>query len=444
MATNQINHVIQGLRKAFLLQHGAEQTDKQLLDRFINHREGAPLEMLVRRHGLMVWGVCRRLLPNHQDAEDAFQATFLVLVRKATSIVPREMVGNWLYGVANQTALKVRAATARRGSRERQVTDMPEPTLEPDLWDDLEAVLDRELSRLPDRYRAAIILCDLEGKTRKEAARQLGCPEGTVASRLATARKLLAKRLARHGLVVSAGALAATFSRNAAATTVPNSVVSSSINIGALVTAGGAAGAGLVSRGVAALVEGVIKTMLLRRLLKGTMVLLVTGMIALSCGVLVGEQQEGLPDGVREKPRSNRAEATKERPSLKTGNKSPRNEKLLISGRVDGPGGKPVAQARVVVLGAVQRPHRGRVGEERHEAVAEGRADKAGRFRIEVERAKVKRCWFLQALASAPGFGLGWRDLRKDAVQSDVVLRLPAEQVIRGRLIDLAGRPVKG
>src|SRR5262249_42119168 len=157
----------------------------------------------------------------------------------------------------------------------------------PDLWDDLEAVLDRELSRLPDRYRAAVILCDLEGKTRKEAARQLGCPEGTVASRLATARKMLAKRLARHGLVVSAGALAAALSRSAAAA-VPNSVVSSSINIGALVMAGGAAGAGVVSRGVAALVEGVIKTMLLRRLLKGTMVLLVTGMIALSCGVLVG------------------------------------------------------------------------------------------------------------------------------------------------------------
>src|SRR5262245_42503422 len=165
MPTSQINEVVRQLRKAALRHEGAGLADGQLLGCFIEERDEAAFAALVRRHAAMVWGVCRRLLRNHQDAEDAFQATFLVLVRKATSIVPREMVGNWLYGVANQTALKVRAATARRGSRERQVTDMPEPTLEPDLWDDLEAVLDRELSRLPDRYRAAIILCDLEGKT---------------------------------------------------------------------------------------------------------------------------------------------------------------------------------------------------------------------------------------------------------------------------------------
>jgi RNA polymerase sigma factor (sigma-70 family) len=149
----------------------------------------------------MVWGVCRRILGSYHDAEDAFQATFLVLVRRAASIVPREMVANWLYGVAHQTALKARATAARRRGRERHVTVMPEPAvIERDLWRDLQPLLDEELSRLPDRYRAVIVLCDLEGKTRREAARQLDVPEGTVAGQLARARVLLAKRLAQRGV----------------------------------------------------------------------------------------------------------------------------------------------------------------------------------------------------------------------------------------------------
>jgi len=150
----------------------------------------------------MIWGVCWRILRTHHDAEDAFQATFLVLVRKAGSARKREMVGNWLYGVAHQTALKARATAAKRFSRERQVVDMSEPAVkESDRSCDLQAFLDQELSRLPDKYRVGILLCDLEGKTRKEAARQLGLPEGTLAGRLTGRRAVLAKRLARYGRV---------------------------------------------------------------------------------------------------------------------------------------------------------------------------------------------------------------------------------------------------
>src|SRR5262249_20126127 len=127
MPTSPINEVIQHLRGAALLREGADLTDGQLLECFVSRREGAALEVLVRRHGPMVWGVCRRLLRSHHDAEDAFQATFLVLVRKAASVLPRAMVGNWLYGVAHQTARKARATGARRRLRERQVTAMPEP-----------------------------------------------------------------------------------------------------------------------------------------------------------------------------------------------------------------------------------------------------------------------------------------------------------------------------
>src|SRR5947209_2918028 len=177
-------NVIDRLRSA-VLAGGADLTDGQLLECFISRGDDAAIAALVRRHGPMVWGVCRRVLGNQHDADDAFQATFVVLVRKAASIVPREMVGNWLYGVAHLTARKARAMNAKRQTREKQVQDMPEPAAaEPNLWQDLQPLLDQELSRLPDKYRVAIVLCDLEGKTRKEVARQLKIPEGTLSSRL--------------------------------------------------------------------------------------------------------------------------------------------------------------------------------------------------------------------------------------------------------------------
>src|SRR2546427_451931 len=133
MATSLMNPVIDQLRRAVLLQHGAGLTDGQLLESFVSHKDEAAFEALVRRHAPMVLGVCRRVLRNHHDAEDAFQATFLVLVRKADAIVPREMVANWLYGVAYRTALKARTMIAKQRVRERQVTEMPEPeAFEPD------------------------------------------------------------------------------------------------------------------------------------------------------------------------------------------------------------------------------------------------------------------------------------------------------------------------
>jgi RNA polymerase sigma factor (sigma-70 family) len=262
MATSQISEVIQHLLGAVLLRGGAGLTDGQLLDDYISRRDEAALATLVRRHGPMVWGVCRRVLRNYHDAEDAFQATFLVLVRKAASVASRELLANWLYGVAHQTALKARATAAKRKVRERQVTEMPDPVVEhQDLWNDVQPLLDEELSRLPGHYRAVIVLCELEGVTRKEAARKLGLPEGTVGSRLARARVMLAKRLARRGLVVSGGVLAASLAENAASAGVPSSVVTSTIKAAGLLAAGAATGA--ISAKVAALTEGVLKSRLL-------------------------------------------------------------------------------------------------------------------------------------------------------------------------------------
>ncbi|WP_193789026.1 RNA polymerase sigma factor, partial [Zavarzinella formosa] len=154
--------------------------DGELLDRFIERRDDEALAALIRRHGPMVWGVCRRFL-DHHDAEDAFQATFIVLARKASTVKPRALVANWLYGVARQTALHARRTVTRRQAREVSVEQVPEPeALRPGQEADLRTVLDAELSRLPDIYRSVIVLCDLDGRTRRDAARELGVPEGTV------------------------------------------------------------------------------------------------------------------------------------------------------------------------------------------------------------------------------------------------------------------------
>jgi RNA polymerase sigma factor (sigma-70 family) len=271
MATS---NVIQQLRRTVLLQDGAGLTDGELLGCFVEHRDDAAFAALVKRHGPLVWGVCRRLL-SHHDAEDAFQAAFLVLCRKAASIRPREMLANWLYGVARQVALHSSRTAARRRAKERQVADMPEPAVaERDRWNDLQPLLDQELSRLPGKYRAVIVLCDLDGQTRKEAARRLGLPEGTVASRLARAKALLAKRLARQGLAFSGGALAAVLSQKVAGASVPTSVVSATIQAAGL-DATGQATAGVISVKVAALTDGVLKTMFLNRLKTATVVLVV-------------------------------------------------------------------------------------------------------------------------------------------------------------------------
>jgi RNA polymerase sigma factor (sigma-70 family) len=290
---NQTSRVIQHLRRGVLLRDGAGLGDGQLLGCFIEHRDECAFAALVKRHGPLVWGVCRRLL-RHHDAEDAFQATFLVLARKAASVVPREMVANWLYGVAHQTALQARRTAARRGARERPVTDMPEPpAVQQDLWNDLRPLLDEELSRLPDKYRAVIILCDLEGKTRKEAARQLRVPEGTVAGRLARARTMLARRLTRRGVSLSGGALAAVLSQKVASADVPLAVVSATIGAASSYAAGQAA-TGVISAPAAALTEGVLKTMLMSKLKVATGVLLVVacvgGVMGLLCPTQAGEQ----------------------------------------------------------------------------------------------------------------------------------------------------------
>jgi RNA polymerase sigma factor (sigma-70 family) len=179
-------------------------SDAALLDRFLTVRDDAAFAALVHRHAPMVLGVCRRILRNEADAEDACQATFLVFVRKAGSIRPRAMVGGWLHGVARNTARRARLMAARRRRHEADASAMPRRT---GADSELREIIDRELDRLPGRFKAPVVLCDLEGHSREEAARRLGWPAGTVASRLARGRRLLAGRLTRAGLAGSSAAV---------------------------------------------------------------------------------------------------------------------------------------------------------------------------------------------------------------------------------------------
>ncbi|HKB37784.1 MAG TPA: RNA polymerase sigma factor [Gemmataceae bacterium] len=245
--------------------------DGELLARFVASRDECAFAALVRRHGPMVLGVCRRLLRHEQDAEDAFQATFLVLARRARSVVKRESVGSWLYGVAYRIALQARVVRTRRQAREKQVAEMLQPVVMPAEPQDWLVLLDQELAGLPEKYRAVVVLCDLEGLPRREAARQLGLPEGTLSSRLATARQLLAKRLARYGLGLPAGALTLALGESAARA-VPIPLVDLTVN-----AAAGRAVA--MSTTVSLLTDGVLKTMLLKKLKLMLALVMVVGVL---------------------------------------------------------------------------------------------------------------------------------------------------------------------
>jgi RNA polymerase sigma factor (sigma-70 family) len=267
--------VIQHLRRAVLSRDGAGLSDGQLLDCFVARREAAAFAALVRRHGPMVLGVCRRVLGDWHAAEDAFQATFLVLVRKADSIRPRERVGPWLHGVALRAAAKARCRAARRRVVERRAAAAraSEPPGDEALWRDLRPVLDAELQRLPEAYRAPVVLCDLEGASRGEAARRLGVPEGTISSRLARGRELLGRRLRRRGVALTAALLAAALTRRATAS-LPAGLVE--------ITVHSALGGAAVP--VAALARGVMHAMWYSQCKLVAAVVAAAGIVALGLG----------------------------------------------------------------------------------------------------------------------------------------------------------------
>jgi RNA polymerase sigma factor (sigma-70 family) len=267
----------------------------QLLERFVARRDEAAFAALVARHGPMVLGVCRGLLFDPNDVEDAFQATFLVLVERAGAIRDRDLLGPWLYGVALRVAARARAVAMRRRAREH--SGAPELAAEEAAdeldRDELRAALHEELARLPEKYRTPVVLCHLEGKTHDEAARQLRWPVGTVRGRLSRARALLRERLTRRGAAPVAAGLGVALGREARA--VPPSLADATVEAALRTAAGRMTAAGAVSASAAALSRGVLRTMLLSKLKLIAAVLAAAGLLAAGAGVRAYQDRAPAP-----------------------------------------------------------------------------------------------------------------------------------------------------
>jgi RNA polymerase sigma factor (sigma-70 family) len=250
--------------------------DGRLLEQFVGRGDEVAFTALVRRHGPMVLGVCRRVLRDVHAAEDAFQATFLLLVRKAGSLRRPEALGPWLYGVAYRTALKARRVLNRR--REQPLHELPATATDDLVWRDLRPVLDGAINRLPAKYRAPFVLCYLDGMTNAQAARHLGCPAGTVATRLARARQQLRGRLAKHALVLPAGLLAAAV--------VPRALLAETVRAATALAADSGTTAGVLPIKIVALMEGAWRSMMLDRLRSLVVALVLVGAAAGGVGLL--------------------------------------------------------------------------------------------------------------------------------------------------------------
>ncbi len=274
MTTARMDRVLRHLRYVTSRQGCERATDSALLERFLFQAEEAAFAELVRRHGPMVLGVCRRVLGDHHDADDAFQATFLVLARKASSVRPRSCVGPWLYGVARRTALKARSSSARRRRAEQEAArERPRETFPVEVGTRLHALIDEALGQLPEKYRAPLVLCLLQGKSRKEAAAALGWSEGTLSGRLARAKGLLGDRLRRRGVAPAAALLSGAFVTEVSASLVAATARSA---------LAGPAVSLLASAPVITLTEEVLRAMLMSKLRKAV------GLLALVTGIGFG------------------------------------------------------------------------------------------------------------------------------------------------------------
>ncbi|WP_406695077.1 RNA polymerase sigma factor [Singulisphaera sp. Ch08] len=271
-------------------------TDGQLLERFAARSDEAAFEALLARHGPLVLTVCRNLLHDRDDVEDAFQATLLILVRKAGSIQLETSLGPWIYSVAYRVAIRARANRGLRARRENAVPVLdPQAPLRDLDGHDISPLLHDELARLPERLRAPLVLCYFQGLTHEMAAEQLRWPVGTVRSRMARARRLLRDRLTRKGIGLSAGFLIGT-SRQATAATIPRVLTEETIQTAMRIAAGRAALSGALSVPVTALMEGVLSTMWLTKLKAAIALAIMAGFIMTGVVALAVQAPDDKPD----------------------------------------------------------------------------------------------------------------------------------------------------
>jgi RNA polymerase sigma factor (sigma-70 family) len=440
MATAQFGTLLRHIHHLAAGRGDEPRTDRQLLEDFITRRDEAAFAALLARHGPMVLRVCRGVLHHEQDAEDAFQATFLVLARKAESIRKRASLAEWLHGVAYRTAREASRRISRRRRHEARLQQFTRRTAHSLPWDDVQAVLDEEIQRLPTGFRMVFVLCILEGKSGSEAAAALGVKEGTVSSRLTRARQRLRQQLARRGIELSALLAALSVADRASNAAVPGVLARGTLRC-ALVAAAGSA-AGVIPAQVAALAARVPRAMFLGQMKIVMAVVFAVGLVA-AAGAWMHQALRA-----REQEPAASAPATPDKPTSAAATQQPRplpsdtaNEVVTYSGHVLGPDGKPVPGANLYLMGAVESPKASAVR-------AVTGAD--GRFRIQALRSEVVAPpnvdeWPVAAIvATAKDYGPDWA-LVEGKANGALTLRLVRNDVaIQGRILDLQGRPIAG
>ncbi len=447
MATAQLGTLLRHIHKLAAGRCWPQRTDRQLLDDFAARRDEAAFAALVARHGPMVLRVCRRVLNHEQDAEDAFQATFLVLARRTGSIRKREALANWLYGVAYRTAMKAKRSAARRRNHEARLRERRTPvvarsgdraTTGGPTWDEVQAVLDEEIQRLPDAYRAAFVLCLLEGKSGPQAAAELKIKAGTVWSRLTRARQLLQRRLTRRGLKLAAVLAALSVADSAGKAALPAMLAHATVRNGLLVAAGETA-AGQIPSHVAALAAGVTRAMFVTKAKIATAVVL-TATLVMAAGALTHQALNAQPaeTAANEAP-------TPRKPVQAEANKTPKlpaidasTETFTYSGRVLDPDGKPVAGAKVYMTPSQSSSHYPSPWPEY------AKTGPDGRFAFTVPKVRFGDQPTV-VTATAANHGPGWVEVAEGGKRDDLTLRLVKDDVpITGQIVDLEGKPVPG
>jgi RNA polymerase sigma factor (sigma-70 family) len=420
----------------------AGQADARLLERYIAHGDELAFEALVRRHGPMVLGVCRRALGDPNDADDAFQAAFLLLARKARSIRAEGSIGGWLHRVAWRIALQIRSDAARRRDQERRAAERAgEPVARDTGRDETVAVIHQEIDRLPERYRRPVVLCYLEDMTYQQAAGELRWSEATTRGRLARARDLLRSRLTRRGVALAgAGLTVAGGASPGLAAAVPAAQLRATVRAARHVALGEAAAAGAISSTAIILVKRAARTMMIARLKAvAAAALLVVTMTGLAAGLAASgiRGDDPRPNGPR------RVEtAAVAAPAVAGQAKPSSGEEIVFRGRVRAPGDRPAAGAAVYTIAPA-------TAEGWAVPVLRARADADGSFRFALPRAEVqdyltRLTWAgLTVLAVADGLGPDWIEL-KQAPEDELNLQLVEDVPISGRILDLQGRPVVG
>jgi RNA polymerase sigma factor (sigma-70 family) len=299
MPKAKLNDLVAYLRTVFPDPAARDLTDAELLQRFLKHREDTAFSLLVQRHGPMVLSVCRRLLGDSHSAEDSMQATFLVLVRRAASIRSTRSIASWLHGVAQRIALKTRAQIKVRQKREMPLVDEPAVMPRNDIgWQEMYGVLDEEIGRLPEKYRAPVVLCYFEDKSYDQAAKELGWSKSSLAKRLTRARELLRQQLVRQGVAISGGVLAMLLCDKVSGAHLPAMLTIKTVKAAALVATGKSAAGGCLSTGALALAEEAMVGMVTGKA-KSVLVVLALGLAIGAAGWVsygrLGERAASVP-----------------------------------------------------------------------------------------------------------------------------------------------------